>query len=101
MFETAAQKNFLLQLDGVELDFTTFTVKALLGFHITDVYEDGSQEQVFKFNLTDASIAENSIAIGDTFTYTFGAAVFSFSVQLFTPDLTGWSIMTASFEGRS
>lgn len=100
MFETAAMKTFLLQKDGVDLNFTSFDIKALLGFHITDVYEDGTQEQVFKFNLTDESVAENSVELGDTFSYTFGTVTFNFKVQMFLPDLTGWTIMTASYEGR-
>ena len=101
MIESEAQINFLFLMDGKDITFNNFTVKALLGFHITDVYEDGTQEQVFKFILKDTDISSNSISLGDEFTYVCGSTEYTFTVQLFTPDMTGCTLMTAAYEGRT
>ena len=103
MFETASQLNFLFQMDGVDLSFNlgSLTIRALLGFHITDVYEDGTQEQVFKFTVRDSDLSTNNITLGDSFDYSFGTTTYSFKIQLFTQDMTGCTLMTASYEWRT
>ncbi len=106
--ETEADIQRDLSIAGVDLSFVVvpvFTIKGISQQEFREVGDYGSpynvSKQAYSFLVSAYDIRIKSIAPGQTFTMTVFSRIFTFKVDSFVEDLTGWVLMQVSMTGNS
>jgi hypothetical protein len=107
MLETQEDIDQYLEELGDVLTFSGYTLYGFPGVEVSFLTrgEDavyGTEVQEFSFQTSTKACKDNSVAVGNTFTYTDGLYTYTFKV-LESPisDLTGWSRLKTSFVSKS
>lgn len=95
MLESTTLIDFTLSFAGENLTFGNFTIKGIPEELADSVPAFSSPfdvvQQIFSFRISGIDLNKYSIARGDTFTYTSGKQIFTFTVIGYVVDLTGWA----------
>jgi hypothetical protein len=92
--ETPARIQKILDISGEDLVFTLGTIKAVPGVSIYSIENYSSpfdiEKQVYSFTTSVVYYKSFTITVGDTFTYTIGTRIYTFSVASFLEVEPNW-----------
>ena len=84
------------QLDafGETLTFINYTVKGILTFTTTELYEGAVKQQIFKVHVASSDVISKGISVDDEFTLSTRENMFSFQVNNNPiPYYDGWHML--------
>lgn len=95
-----------LKKAGTDLEFLTFTIKGVFAFNLTLLNDEGdssTEAPLFTFQVsTVQAFRDNQVCQGDQFTLTDPQKFrrYTFKVQSFYDDMTGWSVLSVAYLRR-
>ena len=102
-FEQQVHIDTMLDITGINLDFTLYVIKAEAGFAIISLADNngiitGSESQEFNFYTSTKNCIDNSIKQGDLFT--MNDTLYEYSFKVYNdpiPYMDGWSRFPAAY----
>jgi len=105
MIESEEEIQEILTLEGRDITFTAFSIKAIFGTSTTLLRQEPSFSEVeqleFNFYVSTLDCVNNTIVGKDTFTMSDSIYIYSFKVlRNPIPYMDGWSRISAGFTGK-